>query len=66
MSEENEEKEVKPQGWITYVAGVGAICAGIVAIYNGDVIHGGQGIIGGLALIGLRGAIAKVIKSNQQ
>ncbi len=49
------------QGWKTYLAAAAAITAGAVAIVNGDFVHGSQGIIGGLALIGIRGGMAKII-----
>ncbi|MGB8510870.1 MAG: hypothetical protein WCD76_21030 [Pyrinomonadaceae bacterium] len=54
---------MNPQGWKTYLAAAAAITAGAVAIANGDVAHGLQGVIGGFALIGVRGGIAKVIEA---
>ncbi|OLE52670.1 MAG: hypothetical protein AUG51_17005 [Acidobacteria bacterium 13_1_20CM_3_53_8] len=54
-----------PHGWKTYLAAAAAITAGAVAIANGDYVHGGQGIIGGLALIGIRGGLARLIQAVQ-
>ena len=51
------------QGWKTYLAAVAAIAAGAVSITNGDYVHGAQGVIGGLALIGIRGGLAKLINA---
>lgn len=50
-------------GWKTYLAGASAILAGVVAGINGDWHTGFTGIIGGLALVGVRGAFAKVIQA---
>jgi len=53
-------------GWKTYLAAAAAIIAGLMGITNGDYVHGLQGVVGGLALIGIRGGIAKVIQAIQQ
>lgn len=58
--------EVSSHGWKTYLAAVAAITAGAVALVNGDVAHGLQGIVGGFALIGLRGGMAKIIQAVQR
>ena len=50
-------------GWKTYLAAGAAISAGALAIVNGDYAHGAQGVIGGLALIGIRGGIAKIVEA---
>jgi hypothetical protein len=57
------ETEKSSHGWKTYLAAAAAITAGGVAIANGDVIHGLQGIVGGIALVGLRGGMAKIIEA---
>ncbi len=57
--------EVSSHGWKTYLAAVAAITAGAVALANGDVAHGLQGIVGGVGLIGIRGGIAKIIQVIQ-
>ncbi|HYX72166.1 MAG TPA: hypothetical protein VE732_05295 [Nitrososphaera sp.] len=52
-------------GWKTYLAAVAAILTGIVALTNGDYVHGFQGILFGMGLIGIRGGRAKVIEAFQ-
>lgn len=55
-----------PHGWKTYLAAAAAILAGAVALVNGHYAEGLGGIVAGLALIGVRGAVAKVIETLQQ
>ena len=50
-------------GWKTYLAGAAAILAGAVAVVNGNYHDGIAGVIAGLALIGIRGAVAKLIQT---
>jgi hypothetical protein len=50
-------------GWKTYFAAGVSIVTGAVAVANGDYAHGAQGVIAGLALIGIRGGIAKIIQA---
>jgi len=56
---------VQPHGWKTYLAAGAAIITGISMAANGEVAHGISVAIGGLALIGLRGAAAKIIQVVQ-
>jgi hypothetical protein len=56
---------VQPHGWKTYLAAAAAMVTGISMIANGEVAHGITVAIGGLALIGLRGAAAKIITALQ-
>lgn len=61
------ENEISTQGWKTYLAAVAAIIGGLAAILvNGQYEVGFAGIIAGLALIGIRGSVAKVIELLQQ
>lgn len=48
-------------GWKTYSVGVVAIIAGLYAWLRGNVGDGLKGIIGGLALIAIRDAMAKIL-----
>jgi hypothetical protein len=59
-------EEKSSHGWKTYLAAAAAITAGAVALANGDVIHGVEGLISGVALIGLRGAAAKIVEAIRQ
>lgn len=59
-------EKTNTHGWKTYLAALAAMTAGAVALVNGDVVHGLQGVIGGFALIGLRGAAAKLIAIFQK
>lgn len=52
-------------GWKTYLAAVAAILTGVVGVVNGEFAVGLAGIIGGFALLGLRGAAAKIIEPLQ-
>jgi len=54
---------MNPQGWKTYVAAAAAILTGIAALTQGHYAEGASGVIGGFALIGVRGAFAKVIEA---
>jgi len=53
-------------GWKTYLAAAAAILTGAVAITQGQVQVGISGIIAGMALIGVRGAAAKIITALQE
>ena len=50
-------------GWKTYAVGVAAIAIGFVALAYGHWADGAKGVLGGLALIALRDAIAKVLRA---
>jgi hypothetical protein len=50
-------------GWKTYLAAALAVGAGVLAIANGHYQEGATGIISGLALVGIRGALAKIIEA---
>lgn len=63
MKDIETEEEKSSHGWKTYLAAAAAITAGTVALVNGDFVHGLQGIVSGIALIGLRGAAAKAIEA---
>ncbi|GEM_PF-4011621 len=55
------------QGWKTYLAAGASIMWGTKLILVDGMVNEGAGfILAGLALIGVRGAFAKLIKSNQQ
>ena len=60
-----EGEQVQPHGWKTYLAAGAAIVTGASMIVNGQVGEGISVAIGGLALIGLRGAAAKIIQAVQ-
>lgn len=55
--------EEKPHGWKTYLAAAAAIITGISMAANGRYAEGAMMIVGGLALVGVRGAIARVIET---
>lgn len=55
--------EPKPHGWKTYLAAAGAILTGAAMVFEGQYTEGAAMIVGGLALVGVRGAIAKVIEA---
>lgn len=50
-------------GWKTYAVAALAIVLGIVALANGQTADGLKGIVFGLALISLRDAIGKILRS---
>jgi hypothetical protein len=60
------DNQKSSHGWKTYLAAAAAIAAGGVALANGDVLHGIQGIVSGIALIGLRGAAAKIVEAVRE
>ncbi len=57
---------MSPHGWKTYLAAGAAIIGGLATIVNAN--HYQEGftmIVGGLALIGVRGSVARVIEVLQ-
>jgi len=58
--------DVSIHGWKTYAAAAVAIVSGLVLLKYGHTDQGAQLAIGGLALIGVRSAIAKVIMATIQ
>jgi hypothetical protein len=58
-------EDVQPHGWKTYLAAGAAVITGVSMVVNGQVGEGITITIGGLALIGLRGAAAKIIQVVQ-
>jgi hypothetical protein len=63
LKQRRGKNQMNTQGWKTYLAAAAAILAGIVAVTQGHYAEGASGVIGGLALVGVRGAIAKVIEA---
>lgn len=58
--------DLSSHGWKTYLAGAAAIIGGVSAILVANQYEAGfAGITAGLALIGLRGSVAKIIQLLQ-
>lgn len=56
----------KPHGWKTYLAGGASIIWGAKMIFvDGQINEGLALVIAGFALFGIRGAFAKLIKTQQ-
>ena len=50
----------KLTGAKTYIAGLGMVCLGVYQITEGDVETGTKTVTEGLAIIGIRAAVAKI------
>jgi hypothetical protein len=63
---DSDEQQKSNHGWKTYLAAFAAAVNGVVEITNGNVSGGVKMFIAAVALVGVRGALAKLIAAARQ